>query len=364
MPDHLKKTPLYQAHLDAGAKMVDFSGWSMPLSYGSQIEEHHAVRRSAGVFDISHIQNIDIEGPDAFSFLRYLLANDVSKIRRQSGKALYSCMLNDAGGVKDDLLVYFFDDRFWRIVVNAACADSDVRWIKEQIHKGAFDVQLKSRPDLAILAVQGPKAREKLWQIRPQWQEAANFAPFNSGFVEEVVMIARTGYTGEDGVEVILPETMVQSLWQSLLAVGVQPCGLGARDTLRLEAALNLYGADMDKNTQPSQAGLSWTVCLKDESRHFIGKRAIREHPRHNAFLGLKLNDRGVMRAGMTVKTAAGEGVITSGTMSPTLGFSIALARLPFDVKLGDAAEVEIRGKFLSATVVSIPFWRRGKALI
>ncbi|MDO5666946.1 MAG: glycine cleavage system aminomethyltransferase GcvT [Alcaligenaceae bacterium] len=364
MPDQLNKTPLYQAHLDAGAKMVDFNAWLMPIAYGSQIEEHHAVRQDAGVFDISHIHTLVIEGPDALAFLRYLLANDVNKINGQAGRALYTCMLNADGGVIDDLIVYFIDELHWRIVVNAACASSDMQWIQEQILQGGFDVQLKSRPDLAILAVQGPNACEKLWQVRPQWREAADYSPFSSGFVADEVMIARTGYTGEDGVEVILPSEQVQELWQDLLAAGVRPCGLGARDTLRLEAGLNLYGADMDQSTQPSQAGLSWTVSLKDESRDFIGKRALIENPRHNTFLGLKLNDRGVMRAGMVVKTTLGEGIITSGTMSPTLGFSIAMARLPLGLKVGDAVEVEIRSKRLSATVVNLPFVRHGKSLI
>lgn len=362
--DHLLKTPLYQAHLDAGGKMVDFSGWSLPISYGSQIEEHHAVRQDAGVFDISHIQNVAVEGRDALAFLRYLLANDVNKITGQAGRALYSCMLNEDGGVIDDLIVYFFDQRHWRLVVNAACADRDIQWIEEQIQKGAFDVQTRRRADLAILAIQGPKACEKLWQVRPQWRAAADYPVFSSGFVEEDVMIARTGYTGEDGVEVILPAAQALALWQDLLAAGVKPCGLGARDTLRLEAALNLYGVDMDESTQPAEAGLSWTVSMADENRNFIGKQALSNHPRKQSFLGLKLNDRGVMRAGMVVKTAVGEGVVTSGTMSPTLGFSIAMARLPLGVKVGDPVEVEIRHKLLSATVVSLPFVRQGKVLI
>lgn len=364
MSEPLKKTPLHQWHLDAGAKMVDFYGWSMPVSYGSQIEEHHAVRQHAGVFDIAHIHNLIIKGPDALEFLRHLLANNVNKIKDQPGKALYSCMLNQAGGIIDDLIVYFFDEQHWRIVVNAACAESDMAWIQEQIKQSKLQVELISCPEIATLAVQGPNAREKLWQVRPQWREASAFKPFESGFVEDNVMIARTGYTGEDGVELMLPPTQAISLWQDLIDAGVKPCGLGARDTLRLEAGLNLYGADMDESTQPGQAALLWTVSLEDENRHFIGRQAITESPRRNAFVGLKLNARGVMREGMTVRTAHGDGVICSGTMSPTLGFSIAFARLPQGVVAGDAVEVEIRDKLLPATVVKPPFVRQGKALI
>ena len=359
MSDHLKKTPLHQIHLDMGAKMVDFSGWSMPVAYGSQIEEHHAVRKDAGVFDISHILNVFIEGPDALPFLRYLLANDVDKIKGRKGRALYTCMLNETGGVVDDLIVYYIDEQRWLLVVNAGTAESDVLWIKEQIQQSNLQLNMTRRDDLAVLAVQGPNARKKLWQARPQWREADDFTPFDSGFVEAEVMIARTGYTGEDGVEITLPAAQVYSLWQDLLEVGVRPCGLGARDTLRLEAGLNLYGSDMDMTTQPSQAGLSWTVSLKDEKRNFIGRSAITDTPIANAFLGLKLNERGVMRASMKVWTPVGEGVITSGTMSPTLGCSIALARLPIGVSAGDAVKVEIRGKWFAATVVDLPFLRK-----
>lgn len=356
MTDHLKKTPLYQAHIDAGAKMVDFNGWSMPIAYGSQIEEHHTVRQDAGMFDVSHMLNVEIKGVEALAFLRYLLANDVSKIDGRQGRALYTCMLNEAGGVIDDLIIYYLGKDHWRLVVNAGCAESDVQWIQSQIQRTNLDVQLETLPELALLAVQGPNAREKVWEVRPQWREAAEFTPFNSGFVDTEVMIARTGYTGEDGLEITLPASEVVSLWQDLLGAGVKPCGLGARDTLRLEAALNLYGSDMDDTIQPAQAGLAWTVSLKDEDRDFIGRRAITEAPRSNSFVGLKLNERGIMRAAMKVRTEVGEGVITSGTMSPSLGVSIALARLPAGIKTGDVVEVEIRGKWLAATVVDLPF--------
>lgn len=356
MTDHLKKTPLYQKHLDAGSKMADFHGWSMPIAYGSQIEEHHAVRNDAGMFDVSHMLNIDITGTDSAEFLRYLLANDVNKINGVKGKALYSCLLNDEGGIVDDLIVYYLDEGHWRMVVNAGCAEADILWIQTQIEKLKMNVQLTPLRELAILAVQGPNARQKLWSVRPDWQEAAAFKPFNSGFVDSDVMVARTGYTGEDGVEITLSAEQANELWQDLLAASVKPCGLGARDTLRLEAALNLYGSDMDDTTQPSQVGLSWTVSLKDKDRDFIGRRAITENPANNAFVGIKLNDRGVMRSAMSVRTAQGEGVVSSGTMSPTLGVSIALSRLPVGVKVGDNVEVEIRGRWLSATVVNLPF--------
>ncbi|WP_028357192.1 glycine cleavage system aminomethyltransferase GcvT [Brackiella oedipodis] len=360
----LLQTALHPVHVAAGAKMVDFGGWSMPVSYGSQIEEHKAVREHAGMFDVSHMLNVDITGPDTYAFLRRLLGNDVSKIHTTPGKALYGCMLNEEGGIIDDLITYYFDDTHWRSIVNAGCADKDVNWMQSVIDKEGFDVKLTTRRDLSLIAIQGPKAREIVWQVRPQWQAAADLKPFNSmAFENGQVVVARTGYTGEDGVEVALPSEQVEQFWQDLQQAGVQPCGLGARDTLRLEAGLNLYGSDMDESIQPTEAGLAWTVDKKDESRDFIGRKAL-ENPRKRAFKGLKLEGRGVMRAHMKVKVEGGEGETTSGTMSPTLGYSIAFARLPSGTPEGAEAEVEIRGKWLKATVCKLPFVRNGKAVV
>lgn len=363
MSASLKRTPLAETHLAAGARMVDFGGWEMPLAYGSQLEEHHAVRQDAGMFDVSHMLNADVTGPDATAFLRRLVANDVARLGTP-GKALYSCMLNPQGGVIDDLIIYYFAPDRWRVVVNAGTADKDMAWMARVAAAGRFDVAITPRRDLAMIAVQGPSARAKVWAARPAWQaETEGLAPFSAARLSEDILVARTGYTGEDGFEIVLPASSAVAFWQDLAAQGVRPCGLGARDTLRLEAGMNLYGQDMDELIHPNQAGLSWTVSLKDESRRFIGREALEQFATPCAFLGLKLAERGVMRAHMAVRTAEGPGETTSGTMSPTLGVSIAFARLPLAVKPGDTVEVDIRGKWVPATVAKLPFVRNGKAV-
>lgn len=358
-----KKTPLYETHVSLGAKIVDFGGWDMPLNYGSQIEEHHAVRKSVGMFDVSHMLNVDVIGNQAEPFLRYLLANDVARIAGQTGKAFYSCMLRPDGGVIDDLIVYYFSEHNWRVVVNAGTADKDIAWMQEQAKD--FNVTINPRRDLAMVAVQGPQARDLVWQVRPQWQPlTADLKPFNSVFVADQTLVARTGYTGEDGFEVVIPADLVVDFWNDLLKAGATPCGLGARDTLRLEAGMNLYGQDMDESINPIESGLAWTVYLKDEDRDFIGRQALADLRPNYELVGLKLLDRGIMRAHMKVATAKGEGEITSGTMSPTMTCSIALARLPKGLNVGDEVTVEIRGKDHAAQIVRPPFVRNGKVLI
>ncbi|MGB6007625.1 glycine cleavage system aminomethyltransferase GcvT [Castellaniella sp.] len=357
------QTPLFDTHVALGAKIVDFGGWDMPLAYGSQLEEHHAVRQSVGMFDVSHMLNVDVAGASAPDFLRHLLANDVAKIAGVPGKALYSCMLRPDGGVIDDLIVYFFASDRWRIVVNAGTADKDVAWMRQQAEP--FGVTITPRRDLAMVAVQGPKARDTVWAIHPEWQAATQeLKPFNGTLVDENTLVARTGYTGEDGFEIVLPATAVKAFWDALAAAGVHPCGLGARDTLRLEAGMNLYGQDMDETVHPLESGLSWTVSFKDESRDFIGRAALEAASKARELVGLKLLERGIMRGHMKVRTPQGEGELTSGTMAPTLGFSIGLARVPVGSAPGDRAEVEIRGKWLPAEIVRPPFVRNGKALV
>lgn len=357
----LQRTPLAETHVAAGARMVDFGGWEMPLAYGSQLEEHHAVRRDAGMFDVSHMLNVDVSGPQAEAFLKRLVANDVAKLT-VPGKALYSCMLNPQGGIVDDLIIYFFAVDQWRVVVNAAVADTDLAWMRRVAAVGQFDVTITPRRDLAMVAVQGPNARAKVWAARPAWQAATeSLAPFHSAQLDGNVLVARTGYTGEDGFEIVLPTTDVVALWNDLTSQGVRPCGLGARDTLRLEAGMNLYGQDMDVLTHPNQAGLSWTVSLKDAERRFVGRDALEKFATPCAFVGLKLQDRGVMRAHMAVRTPSGAGEVTSGTMSPTLGVSIGFARVPLGVEPGQTVEVEIRGKWMPALVTKLPFVRHGK---
>ena len=358
-----KHTPLHAVHIAAGARMVDFAGWDMPVNYGSQIEEHHAVRRDAGMFDVSHMLGLDLEGPDATTWLRDLLANDVAKLH-EPGKALYSCMLNPDGGVIDDLIVYYFSPTSYRIVVNAGTADKDVAWMRQRIAASGANVTLESRRDLAMIAVQGPNARNKTWAALPDMRAASEgLKPFSAARVGDV-LIARTGYTGEDGFEITLPAARAEAVWNALAAAGVKPCGLGARDTLRLEAGMNLYGQDMDETVSPLDAGLAWTVDLKDESRDFVGRAALVAKPASRTVLGLILEDKGVLRAHMTVFTAAGEGETTSGSFSPSLERSIAFARLPLGVEPGEVVEVDIRGRRLKARTVKLPFVRHGKALV
>ena len=358
-----KTTPLNALHRAAGARTVDFGGWDMPVNYGSQIEEHHAVRRDAGMFDVSHMQVVDVEGRDARAFLRRALANNVDKLTTP-GRALYSCMLTERGGVVDDLIVYFFREDGFRLVVNAGTAAKDIAWLERLAGEWKSQVAIKPRPELAIIAVQGPRAREVVWNALPQTKAASEtLAPFNAAIVGDV-MVGRTGYTGEDGFEVVVPAAQVRETWKALQRAGARPCGLGARDTLRLEAGMNLYGQDMDEEVSPLDAGLAWTVDLA-APRDFVGKAALQSHGQAHDFAGLLLLDAGgVLRAHQKVVTAKGEGEITSGTFSPTLSRSIALARLPRGVVPGDTVHVQVRDKRLAARVVKLPFVRKGKILV
>ena len=356
-----QRTPLYDTHVAAGAKIVDFAGWDMPIHYGSQIEEHHAVRRDAGMFDVSHMLAIDLAGPDALPWLRRLLANDCAKLT-VPGKALYSCMLREDGGVIDDLIVYFFTPERYRVVVNAGTADKDVAWMKAQL--AGFNATLTIRRDLAMIAVQGPTARERFWKAFPAARASSeSLAPFQAAVWNDW-LIARTGYTGEDGFEIAIPAASAPAIWQALQSAGVAPAGLGARDTLRLEAGMNLYGQDMDETVHPLESGLAWTVDLKDADRDFIGRRALVAAPPARQLVGLMLVDKGVLRSHQQVITKQGSGETTSGTFSPTIQGSIALARVPLGASVGDEVLVHIRDKQLRAKVVKPPFARNGKSLI
>lgn len=357
----LRRTALFEAHLGGSARMVDFSGWEMPLHYGSQLKEHESVRRDAGMFDVSHMLAIDIEGSDATAFLRALLANDIVRLT-QGGRALYSCMLRDDGGILDDLIAYRREGGRYRLVVNAGMAQGDVEWISERAH--GFSVSVEPRRDLAIVALQGPSARARLWAARPAWREAANgLRSFQ--FVEIAEnFVACTGYTGEDGFEILLPAVEVPGLWRDLLAAGVRPCGLGARDSLRLEAGMALYGQDMNVDVTPMEAGLAWTLADSDPSRAYIGRAALSLRAQRFCTRGLVMLDKGVLRAHQMVRCANGVGETTSGGFAPTLARSIALARLPVATAAGDEVEVEIRGKWLRARVVNYPFVRRGASLL
>ncbi|MCC5879715.1 MAG: glycine cleavage system aminomethyltransferase GcvT [Idiomarina sp.] len=356
------KTPLYDAHVAAGAKMVDFHGWDMPLNYGSQIEEHHAVRQHAGVFDVSHMTIVDATGPEAKAYLRHLLANDVAKLT-QPGKALYTGMLNEEGGVIDDLIVYYFADDSYRLVVNSATRDKDMAWLMKQA--GEFDVSVTERQEFAMVALQGPEAEEKVAVLLSddQYGQVKQMKPF-FGVQHGDVFVATTGYTGEKGYEIIVPNELIVSVWDKLLANGVKPCGLGARDTLRLEAGLNLYGQDMDETVSPLAANMAWSVAFEPADRDFVGRAALEQQKEAGTekLIGLVMEDKGVLRAGLKVTVDGGEGVITSGTFSPTLGYSIALARVPQPV--GETAQVEMRKKMVTVKVVKPSFVRNGQAVV
>jgi aminomethyltransferase len=358
----LKRTALFGAHQALGAKLVDFAGWDMPIHYGSQLDEHHAVRQAAGMFDVSHMLAVDLRGPRTREFLRYLLANDVAKLQAP-GKALYTCMLDELGGILDDLIVYFLEEQWFRVVVNAGTAQKDIDWIG--MHGLTFGVSVTPRTDLGILAVQGPQARVRVLQRLGSAEAAAADAlrPFFA-CVSGERLIARTGYTGEDGLELMLPNTEITAFWQQLLDAGVRPCGLGARDTLRLEAGMNLYGQDMDETVGPLECGLGWTVAWEPPERAFIGRgplQTLREAaPRKQ--IALVLEGRGVLRAHQPVRGRDGNGETTSGSFAPTLKGSIAFARV--SAAAGPPFEVEIRGQWLPARQVKAPFVRNGKVLI
>ena len=359
-----QKTVLNDTHRAMGAKMVDFGGWDMPIHYGSQIDEHHDVRRDAGMFDVSHMTVVDLTGERARDFLRKLVANSVDKLQKP-GKALYTCMLNEAGGVIDDLIIYYMREDWFRLVVNAATRDKDLAWIGAQAVP--FGVEVVERPEFGMIAVQGPNARAKVAGLlreadRAKAEKLGRFAALETHTVDGVpLFVARTGYTGEDGFEVIVPESDTVALWNALAAAGVKPAGLGARDTLRLEAGMNLYGQDMDETVSPYEAALAWTVAL-DEGRDFNGRSVLAQQAADGAprqMIGLVMDEKGVLRHGQRVLTANGDGEILSGTFSPTLGKAIALARVPAGAP-GDV-RVDIRGREVPVRVVKFPFVRDGK---
>jgi aminomethyltransferase len=363
------KTPLYDIHVSLGAKIIDFGGWDMPLSYGSQLEEHRAVRRDSGIFDVSHMCVIDLTGARVREFLRHLLANDVAKLT-VPGSALYTCMLLPSGGVIDDLIAYFLTEQWFRLVVNAGTRGKDLEWLAQ--HAAPFGVSVRERSDLAILAVQGPLARAKTASLlsAANGETALGIARFAAAAIDSW-FLARTGYTGEDGFEIMLPAEEGPSVWRSLTARGVAPTGLGARDTLRLEAGMNLYGNDMDESRHPLESGLAWTVAFEPKERDFIGRAALERARAQGCdeLVGLVLEERGVLRSHQTVlaDSRAGEagariGEITSGTFSPTLNRAIALARVRRGV--GARVLVDIRGQPQAARIVKPPFVRNGKVLI
>jgi aminomethyltransferase len=360
-----EKTPLYERHVKAGARTVDFGGWDMPLHYGSQIDEHQVVRESAGIFDVSHMTIVDVIGAGAKEYLQKLLANDVAKLD-VSGKGLYSCMLNESGGVIDDLIVYWCGAGNYRVVINAATRVQDLDWMTAVAGTCTSTVEVRERADLMMLAIQGPKATAFAAPLLPAVlrQAAVDQAPFNSVSDGEW-FVARTGYTGEDGWEIILDTDAGCRLWDDALAAGIRPCGLGARDTLRLEAGLALYGQDMDQQVSPLVSALGWTVAWEPVERAFIGRAALeqqREQGPETKLVGLILEDRGIMRHGQRVFAGSGDGMVTSGGFSPTMQRSIALARIPTDAV--GTCQVQIRKDKRNARIVRPPFVRHGRILV
>jgi len=360
-----ERTPLYELHKQAGARIVEFGGWDMPVNYGSQIEEHHYVRRDAGMFDVSHMTRVDLHGAGIREYLRHLVANNVDKLKTP-GKALYTCMLNPDAGVLDDLIIYYLNEGWFRVVVNAATRDKDLAWMRQHIHG---DVDLIHRADLAMIAVQGPQARDKAAAaLGPEFGAVAGaWQPFVAAETGAGIFVARTGYTGEDGYELIVSNEQAPQVWIALAEAGVHPCGLGARDTLRLEAGMNLYGSDMDETTTPLESGLGWTVAWDPPDRDFIGRAPLEQQRAEGIerrLVGLVLEGQGVLRGHQKITTDHGQGEVTSGTFSPTLGRSIALGRVPAAVKTGDSCQVDIRGKLITAQVVKYPFVRNGQSCL
>lgn len=359
------KTVLHAKHVEAGAKMVDFYGWDMPINYGSQIEEHHAVRQNAGMFDVSHMTIVDIQGNDAKAFLRHLVINDVAKLT-VAGKALYTGMLNEEAGVIDDLIIYFFSETNYRLVVNSATREKDLAWMNQQAT--GFELTITERPEFGMIAIQGPQAKAKVAQLltSEQLETIEGMKPFFGVQVGEL-FIATTGYTGEDGYEIIVPNNSAEAFWQKLIDIDVAPCGLGARDTLRLEAGMNLYGLDMDETVSPLAANMAWTISWEPSERNFIGRETLTAQKASGTqpkLVGLVLSDKGVLRSHQVVVTEFGKGEITSGTFSPTLGHSIALARVPRNVKIGDIVQVEMRKKLVNVRVTKPSFVRNGQKVL
>ncbi|MBM4203923.1 MAG: glycine cleavage system aminomethyltransferase GcvT [Gammaproteobacteria bacterium] len=349
----LNRTPLFDFHVAAGARMVPFGGWEMPLHYGSQIVEHVAVRTGAGLFDVSHMTIIEVNGASAYDFLSRLVANDIGRLKAH-GDALYGALLNDTAGIIDDLIVYRTQAGF-RAVVNASTRDKVLAWFERH----QCSAELTERKDLGMLAVQGPEAIERVAELvnKPGIRSLKGF----SALIDGTWMVGRTGYTGEDGVELMLPAAEAVELASQLLKSGVQPCGLAARDTLRLEAGLNLYGQDMTEANHPYESNIGWSVALEPEGREFVGRTALiglKQSWTHK-LTGMVYEGKGVVRHDFPVQTDAGTGVVTSGVFSPTLEMSIALVRVPRAAKGG--CEVEIRGKWMPARLVRPPFVRHGK---
>ena len=352
----MNKTPLNNAHIELGAKMVNFSHWEMPISYTSLIEEHHAVRNTAGVFDVSHMSVFDFSGGDQVAFFEKIFANDIKKISNED-KAIYGALLNEEGGILDDLIIYHANEKF-RLVSNCSTREQNRQWYEK--HAIEFGVEVVERSDMGILAIQGPDALSKILSIDGINPQVNNLQSFGCMFDGDK-LYARTGYTGEDGLEIIVPSVDINQFWDQALRLGCTPIGLGARDTLRLEAGLNLYGNDMTIENHPYESNLGWTIDMTDENRQFIGKQALLsiDQSKSQKIVGIILRDKGVLRSGYEVIHDEGKGVVLSGSYSPTLQSSIGLARVDQGYKKD--GRVMIRNKMLNIDFVSPRFLERGK---
>ncbi len=358
----LKRTPLYESHREAGGKMVDFAGWEMPVQYAGVIEEHRAVRTAAGLFDVSHMGEVRVRGAGAEAFLQRLTPNDVSKLA--PGRAHYSGLLTERGTYVDDLLIYRLAADDFLVVVNASNAERDFEWISSRVEG---DVEVVNQSDqYALLALQGPKAVGILASLTETDLSAIKYYGFAQGKVDGVpALLSRTGYTGEDGFELYLSPEDAPAIWRRLLAAGVVPAGLGARDTLRLEAAMALYGHEIDETTTPFEAGLGWVVKL--EKGDFLGRDALAAQKAQGIprkLVGFEVQGRGIARQGHGVVSNGGNvgaiGAVTSGTWSPTFEKALGMAYVPPDLAApGTALAIDVRGKALPAAVVELPFYKR-----
>jgi aminomethyltransferase len=352
----MNKTPLNKSHIELGAKMVNFSNWEMPISYSSLIEEHNAVRSTVGIFDVSHMSVFDFDGDNQVAFFEKIFANDIKKIYKDN-KAIYGALLNEKGGILDDLIIYHANNKF-RLVSNCSTREQNRQWFEK--HAIEFGVKVMERSDMGILAIQGPDALNKILKIKEIDNQVNTLQSFGCMF-EGDKLYARTGYTGEDGLELIVPTKDINHLWDQALELGCTPIGLGARDTLRLEAGLNLYGNDMTINNHPYESNMGWTIDMSDESREFIGKDALLsiDQSKSQKIVGIILQDKGILRSGYEITHEQGKGVVLSGSYSPTLQSSIGLARVDQGYK--ENGKVMIRNKLLNIDFVSPRFLGQGK---
>lgn len=364
----LKRTPLYEVYKEIGAKTIDFGGWDLPVQFTSIKEEHEAVRTKAGLFDVSHMGEIYVTGPDSLAYLQKMMTNDISKLK--DGAAQYTAMCYENGGTVDDLLVYKMKQDYYLLVVNASNTDKDYEWLEKHLEG---NVQIENRSsEIAQIALQGPIAEQVLQKITidTNLSEIGFFKFKNDVNINgKRALVSRTGYTGEDGFEIYCSVNDVVSLWNDILAtgkdMGVLPCGLGARDTLRFEANLALYGQELSPDISPLEAGIGFAVKLGKEA-DFIGKTALAEQKKNGVprkLVGIEMIDRGIPRHGYLVyKSGVQIGEVTTGTQSPTLKRNIGLVLIKAEhAELGTELEVEIRGKQLKARVVATPFYKRNK---